>query len=206
VPAPKTRGGRKWFHQRRWNHFNDRRVLGDESTRQQRPGGGELFMRIAWIARTRAIVVATFIAIAAGMTTQTVTAQVTQPSLYERLGGVYSIATVVDDFIERLLMNNTLNANPAINEARKRVPKAGLKFQVSALVCEVTGGPCKYTGRAMKESHQQLNISQAEWDAMVADFKATLNKFKVPQREQQELVTIVGSTRNDIVRPSSGGR
>jgi hemoglobin len=71
------------------------------------------------------------------------------------------------------------------------------------MVCEVSGGPCKYTGRAMKESHQHLNITQAEWDAMVVDFKATLNKFKVPQREQQELITIVGSTRNDIVRSSS---
>jgi len=142
----------------------------------------------------------------AAVATQTARAQVTQPSLYERLGGVYSIATVVDDFIERLLVNATLNANPAINEARVRLPKAGLKFHVTALVCEVSGGPCKYTGRAMKESHQHLNINQAEWDAMVVDFKATLNKFHVPQREQQELITIVGSTKNDIVRSSSGGR
>jgi hemoglobin len=133
------------------------------------------------------------------------TAQDKPKPLYDRLGGVYSIATVVDDFIERLLVNATLNANPAINEARARVPKAGLKFQVTALVCEVSGGPCKYTGRTMKESHRHLNITQAEWDAMVVDFKATLNKFNVPQREQQELITIVGSTKNDIVRPSSGG-
>jgi hemoglobin len=139
----------------------------------------------------------------AGTAAHTARAQVTQPSLYERLGGAYSIATVVDDFIERLLVNGTLNANPAINEARRRVPKAGLKFHVTAMVCEVSGGPCKYTGRAMKESHQHLNITQAEWDAMVADFKATLDKFKVPQREQRELITIVGSTRNDIVRSSS---
>jgi hemoglobin len=83
------------------------------------------------------------------------------------------------------------------------VPKAGLKFHVTAMVCEVSGGPCKYTGRTMKESHHHLKISQAEWDAMVVDFKATLNKFKVPQREQQELITIVGSTKNDIVRSSS---
>jgi hemoglobin len=138
-----------------------------------------------------------------GVATRTATAQVKQPSLFERLGGAYSIATVVDDFIERLLVNATLNANPAINEARKRVPKAGLKFHVTTLVCEVSGGPCKYTGRAMKESHQHLNITQAEWDAMVVDFKATLDKFKVPQREQQELITIVGSTKNDIVRSSS---
>ena len=128
------------------------------------------------------------------------TAQEKPQPLYDRLGGVYSIATVVDDFIERLLVNHTLNANPAINEARARVPKAGLKFQVTALVCEATGGPCKYTGRAMRESHRHLNITPAEWDAMVVDFKATLNKFRVPQREQQELITIVGSTRNDIVR------
>jgi hemoglobin len=149
-------------------------------------------------------VLATVVAIA-GVTTRTVTGQMKQPSLYERLGGVYSIATVVDDFIERLLVNATLNANPAINEARKRVPKAGLKFHVTTLVCEVSGGPCKYAGRTMKESHQRLNITPAEWDAMVADFKATLDKFNVPLQDQQELIKIVGGTRNDIVQ-SSGGR
>jgi hemoglobin len=101
-------------------------------------------------------------------------------------------------------VNATLNGNPVIKEARTRVPKAGLKFHVTTLVCEASGGPCKYTGRTMKESHERLNITQAEWDAMAADFKATLNTFKVPQREQQELITIVGSTRNDIVQSSSG--
>lgn len=131
------------------------------------------------------------------------TAQDTPKPLYDRLGGVYSIATVVDDFIERLLVNDTLNANPAISEARARVPKAGLKFQVTALVCEVTGGPCKYTGRAMKESHQHLNITDGQWQAMVADFKITLDKFKVPAKEQEELITIVGSTKKDIVAPAT---
>jgi hemoglobin len=162
-------------------------------------------MRIV-LARVSTTVLAAVIVVMAGAATQTARAQVTQPSLYERLGGAYSIATVVDDFIERLLVNATLNANPAINEARRRVPKAGLKFHVTAMVCEVSGGPCKYTGRTMKESHHHLNINQAEWDAMVVDFKATLNKFNVPQREQQELITIVGSTEKDIVQSSSGGR
>lgn len=120
-------------------------------------------------------------------------------SLYDRLGGVYAIASVVDAFIERLLVNKTLNANPAIDAARQRVPKAGLKFQVTALVCEVTGGPCKYTGRTMKESHSQLNITEKEWDAMVADFRTTLNQFKVPAAEQKELIDIVASTKPDIV-------
>ena len=131
------------------------------------------------------------------------TAQDKPTPLYDRLGGVYSIATVVDDFVERLLVNHTLNANPAINQARSRVPKAGLKFHVTALVCEVTGGPCKYTGRAMKASHQQLNITEGQWQAMVADFQTTLDTFKVPAKEQEELIIIVGSTKKDIVTPAT---
>jgi hemoglobin len=161
-------------------------------------------MRIS-LARVSTTVFAVVIVVMVASMTHSARAQVTQPSLYDRLGGVYNIATVVDDFIERLLVNATLNANPAINEARKRVPKAGLKFHVTALVCAATGGKCAYTGRPMKESHEKLNISQAEWDAMVTDFKATLDKFKVPQREQQELITIVDSTKSDIVRSSASG-
>jgi hemoglobin len=162
-------------------------------------------MRISHGARVLTLVAAVFAA-AAAATTRSGMAQGKQPSLYERLGGVYGIATVVDDFIERLLVNPILNANPAIKEARERVPKAGLKFHVTALVCEVSGGPCKYTGRTMKQSHERLHISPQEWDAMVVEFKATLDKFKVPQPEQQELITIVGGTRNDIVRSSSVSR
>jgi hemoglobin len=122
-----------------------------------------------------------------------------QTSLYERLGGVYPISIVVDDFIERLLVNSTLNMNPAIREARERVPKQGLKFHVTALVCQVTGGPCKYTGREMKPAHAHLDISEREWQEMLADFRTTLNKFSVPAPEQGELVAIVNSTKPDIV-------
>jgi hemoglobin len=129
-------------------------------------------------------------------------AQSSPAPLYQRLGGVYSIATVVDDFIERLLVNDTLNANPAINEARARVPKAGLKFHVTTLVCEVTGGPCKYTGRSMKEAHDHLDINEAQWQAMVADFRKTLERFEVPSQEQDELIAIVESTKKDIVKVS----
>ena len=122
-----------------------------------------------------------------------------KPTLYDRLGGIYPIATVVDDFIERLLVNNTLNANPRIDEARHRVPKAGLKFQVTALVCQVTGGPCVYNGRDMRSAHAHLNIGEREWQALVADFIKSLDHFKVPKAEQQELLAIVGSTQPDIV-------
>jgi hemoglobin len=127
------------------------------------------------------------------------TSQAQDKSLYERLGGIYSIATVVDEFIETLLVNDVLNSNPNIKEARERVPKAGLKYLVSSMVCEATGGPCKYTGRSMKEAHSKLNITGKQWDAMAGDFKKVLDKFNVPEKEQKELFDIVGTTKEDIV-------
>ena len=120
-------------------------------------------------------------------------------SLYDRLGGVYPISVVVDTFIDLLFVNDVLNANPAIKAARERVPAAGLKFHVTALVCQETGGPCKYTGRGMKASHAHLNISEKEWQAMMADFRRVLNNYGVPAKEQQELIAIVERTKKDIV-------
>ncbi len=138
-------------------------------------------------------------AVLAGTTLQGHAQEEAEPSLYDRLGGVYSIATVVDDFIDRLLVNDTLNANPAINEARGQVPKAGLKFRLTAQVCQAAGGPEKYNGRSMKDTHAHLNITENEWQAMLADFKKTLDKFEVPEREQGELFAIIDSTKTDIV-------
>lgn len=157
------------------------------------------------IAKRYSLLVAIAIVLLAS-STSAIAQEKKEKSLYDRLGGVYAIASVVDDFIERLLVNDILNANPAINEARARVPKAGLKYRVTELVCQVTGGPQKYTGRSMKDSHVHLNITEKEWDAMVADFKLTLNKFKVPQKEQEELIAIVGSTKPDIVMTPKSGK
>jgi hemoglobin len=122
-----------------------------------------------------------------------------EKSLYDRLGGAYAISGVVDDFIDRVLVNETLNANPAIDEARHRVPRAGLKFMVTLMMCDVTGGPEKYTGRTMLATHAHLNITENEWTAMMADFKASLDKFKVPAKEQGELMDLMNSTKADIV-------
>jgi len=122
-----------------------------------------------------------------------------QKSLYERLGGLKGITVVVDDFINRLVANKMLNKNPAINAGRKSSPAPYLKYQVSELVCQVTGGPCKYTGKAMKESHAHLNISEKEWGVMAAEFKKSLDKYKVPANEQKELFEIVGKMKADIV-------
>jgi hemoglobin len=127
------------------------------------------------------------------------TQQPTQPTLYDRLGGVYSIATVVDDFIDRIMADPRLNANPAVNEAHHRVPPPGFKYLVTEMVCWATGGPQQYTGRSMADSHRHLNITPQEWEAFMDDFQQTLNKFKVPPAEQAELRAIVQSTYGDIV-------
>jgi hemoglobin len=69
-------------------------------------------------------------------------------TLYERLGGVYPIASVVDDFIDRIMVDPRLNANPRVDEAHHRVPPPGFKYLVTEMVCWATGGPQKYkTGR-----------------------------------------------------------
>jgi len=120
-------------------------------------------------------------------------------SLYDRLGGVYSIATVVDDFINRIMVDPRLNANPQVDEAHHRVPPAGFKYLVTEMVCWATGGPQKYTGKSMADSHANLKITAEEWDAFLDDFQQTLDKFAVPAEEQGELKAIVNSTRSDIV-------
>ena len=125
--------------------------------------------------------------------------QQSQPTLYERLGGVYSIATVVDDLIDRVMTDARLNANPAVNEAHHKVPPAGFKYLVTEMVCWAAGGPQKYTGRSMADSHRELNITPQEWVAFMDDLQQTLDKFKVPPREQSELRSIVESTYGDIV-------
>lgn len=124
-------------------------------------------------------------------------------SLYERLGGLYSVAAVVDDFIDRIYVNATINANPAIAKVRKAERKAGLKVHLTNQVCMVTGGPCKYIGLDMKAAHKDFGLAEKEWQALLADFKATLGKFGVPAPEQKELIDIVNSTKPDIVAGSA---
>jgi hemoglobin len=127
-----------------------------------------------------------------------------QQSLYDRLGGLAPISVVVSDFIDALVPDTVLNANPAIDAARQRVPAPYLKYHVTALVCQATGGPCQYQGRGMKDSHAHLNITEREWDRMITIFKEVLAKHRVPAGETRELLEIVGSTKAEIVVASSG--
>lgn len=120
-------------------------------------------------------------------------------ALYERLGGVYPIASVVDDFIGRILVDPRLNANPHVDEAHHRVSPPGFKYLVTEMVCCAAGGPQCYSGRSMRDAHRQLMITPQEWQAFLDDFHQTLDKFHVPQAEQGELVAIVECTREEIV-------
>ena len=122
-----------------------------------------------------------------------------KPSLYDRLGGVYNIAAVVDDLIDRVMTDARLNANPRVDEAHHRVSAAGFKYYVTEMVCWAAGGPQRYSGRQMGDSHRHLLITAGEWDAFMDDVQCSLDKFAVPQPEQEELRVIVESTREAIV-------
>lgn len=117
---------------------------------------------------------------------------------------MYSIATVVDDFIDRIMADPRLN--PQVSEAHHRVPPAGFKYLVTEMVCWTAGGPQKYSGRSMAESHRQLGITGDEWSAFLDDLQHTLDKFAVPPDEQAELKAIVNSTRADIVAETTDVR
>ena len=121
------------------------------------------------------------------------------PSLYDRLGGVYSIATVIDDLIDRVMGDDRLNANPLVDEAHHRVSPAGFKYYVTELACGAAGGPQQYSGRSMEDSHRHLEITEEEWGAFMDDLQQTMTKFDVPPPEQEELKAIIESTHDDIV-------
>ncbi len=125
-------------------------------------------------------------------------AQETQ-SLYERLGGAYKIAILIDDFIDRIMDDPRLDANPRVKEANQRLSKAGLKYLVTELTCWATGGPQTYTGRAMGESHRHLMITEAEWQSFMDDFQQALDTCKVRTPEQRELIAILSGSKSAIV-------
>ena len=122
-----------------------------------------------------------------------------KPSLYDRLGGLYNIATVVDDLIDRVMADSRLNANPRVDEAHHRVSPAGFKYYVTELLCQTAGGPQHYSGRSMGDSHRHLMITDQEWDAFMDDLQQTFDRFDVPEQERAEVKAIVESTKESIV-------
>lgn len=124
-----------------------------------------------------------------------------KPSLYERLGRAYKIAILVDDFIDRIMADSRLEANPRVKEASDRISKPGFKYLVTEMTCWATGGPQTYTGRSMGESHRHLMITDAEWEWFMDDFRQTLDACNVREQERAELNAMFESSKAAIVVP-----
>ena len=119
-----------------------------------------------------------------------------EKSLYERVGGYNALAAVVDDFIGRLVSDKQFEKFfiGQSTDSKKRI-----RQHILDQFCAATGGPCIYTGREMKTSHAGLGITNAEWDAAAKHLVASLDKFKVPEKEKGEILAFVTSQKKDIV-------
>jgi len=134
----------------------------------------------------------------------------TEKSLYERLGGVFAIAALVDHFSDAVVQNPIVgktSKNPALREWHTknldRLP--GLKFMRTLWVCAVTGGPFKYTptrpGKTefgLEEAHRDLSISPAEFDEVAAELGRALDFAKVPAREKEEVLSAFAAHKNEV--------
>ena len=121
-----------------------------------------------------------------------------EASLYDRLGGKDAIRAVVNDFVDTVGSDERIT-NQKVADRLKVIDIDRLKALLTEQVCEGTGGPCTYSGRDMKTTHVGLEISNQDFDYVVDDLVQTLNKYKVPEREQNELLAILGPMRPDIV-------
>lgn len=128
--------------------------------------------------------------------TTTVMVRAQEKSLYERVGGYNALAAVVDDFVGRLVADKQFEkffAGHSI-DSKKRI-----RQHILDQFCAATGGPCVYMGRDMKTTHGGLSITEAEWDAAAKHLAASLDKFKVPEKEKGEVLAFVTTLKKDIV-------
>ena len=117
-------------------------------------------------------------------------------SLYDRLGGYNALALVVDDFIVRLVTDKQFEK---FFVGHSTDSKKQIRQHILDQFCAATGGPCVYTGRDMKMSHSGLGITNAEWDAAAKHLVASLDKYKVPEKEKSEVLAFVTTLKKDIV-------
>ena len=121
-----------------------------------------------------------------------------QKSLYERLGGKAAIVAVVDDFVANCAADMRINTFFAVTAADKN-RLAAFKNKLVDQICQATGGPCIYIGRSMKTTHAGLGITESDWDLTVKHLIASLDKFKVPEKEKNEFLALASSLKPDIV-------
>jgi hemoglobin len=134
----------------------------------------------------------------------------TETSLYERLGGVFAIAAVVDHFSDAVVKNPIVgqqSENPALREWHTnnlgRLP--GLKFMRTLWVCDVAGGPIDFsatrpgsTALGLEEAHRNLRISPAEFDEVAAELARTLTAFDIPEREKEEVLAAFAAHKDEV--------
>ena len=119
-----------------------------------------------------------------------------EATLYQRLGGYDAISAVANDLLSRL------QADPQLGRFWQHRGEDGVRREKQLLIdflCSSAGGPLYYTGRDMKISHKGMRISEGDWSAFLRHLGATLQAFQVPQRERDEVVAFVQSTKRDIV-------
>src|SRR5262244_3644864 len=119
------------------------------------------------------------------------------PTLYKRLGGYDAIAAVSDDFIGRMAADKQLQR---FLVGLSDNSKGHLRQLVVDQLCAATGGPCIYIGRDMKTAHQGLGITKENWQTAVKLLTATLDEFKVPEKEKGEVLGAISGLEKDIVQ------
>lgn len=125
-------------------------------------------------------------------------AATTGKSLYDRLGGKTAIVAVVDQFVANVAGDKRINTFFKATAADK-TRLAKFKTNLVNLICQGSGGPCKYTGKSMKTAHKGMGITDANFNALVEDLVAALNKFKVGTKEKNDLLALLGPMKPDIV-------
>ena len=132
-----------------------------------------------------------------------------EPTLYERLGGIFAIAAVVDNFSDRLLQNpKIVDANPELHEwhtVTYRTRMAGLKWGRTLWLASQAGGPYEYTGRELRDAHFDLKISPEVFDEVAAELARTLDDFKVPEREKGEVLAAFAAEKGEVSAGSQPG-
>ena len=129
-------------------------------------------------------------------------AQTTEPSLYDRLGGYFGIALVVNRFSDEIIKNPILNRNPALKEWNKTEAEArlpGLKFGRTLWIAAAAGGPFVYTGLPLSEAHAEFNLTEEQFAEVGAEIVRALDFYQVPEREQQELMAAYRTSMSDVV-------
>src|ERR1700690_4093663 len=119
-----------------------------------------------------------------------------QQTLYQRLGGHDAISAVTDDFLGRLATDPQLKR---FFVGHNQEGLSRIRLHIIDFLCVATGGPCSYTGQDMKTAHTGLGITEDDWNVTVKHLVATLDKFKVPEREKSEVLAPVSGLKGDIV-------